>query len=178
MRQRQIPYRASIWSWASVDGPITSGFAQPELADVPLAEIRDIDLMDSPQEIAAQTSARMRIRGRVIPIQKVGDPEASNDNKSYGFRLRNFNVKDMEERTGLLWLDELISDSAGLFALPILEDSDWSFSDHPLIRGLVLVQKGVFYERVASFKISGAKEDVSFKKYAYDIAEEYDIVIQ
>ena len=38
------------------------------------------------------------------------------------------------------------------YILPIVEDSDWRYDQHPMVRGLVLVpHEGVFFQRVGYF---------------------------
>jgi hypothetical protein len=138
---------APSWSWASVEGPVKSSFIQPDLATVPLVEVK----LENPSARTSNTAlglGNLDTRALVLKgkLKRVSAVRAEHDTIT-----RAAQIYVGERELGRIEYDVLLSSLAKTYILPILEDTDWSSSHYPAIRGLALVWKGDHYERVGLF---------------------------
>jgi len=147
---RTPEYIAPSWSWASVKGSVTSSLLQPDLASVPLAEVKSVTVLTSDFEDATGPVSD----GIVTLIGKLKQASDINfsEHHDYGTSHRRANIYHAERKMG--WVDYDIappSNDLPTFVVPVVEDADWSFSHFPSIHGIAMVCHGTHFERVGAF---------------------------
>jgi hypothetical protein len=138
------------WSWASVAGAVKSILVQPDLATVPLIEVRFESLAAStssaPQDATEGALGALVLRGKLKRVRE-----------EYDTQDRQAKVYSGDIHLGWIDYDVLPSGNAqhDTYILPIVEDMDWSSWHHPNIHGLALARNHdhlLHFERTGLFR--------------------------
>ncbi len=164
LEPRGTDYVAPSWSWASTKGIAASSFFQPELASVPLVQVKSVtasasDVDADPSGIVDHGVLTVVGRMRLVSDVKIAVHERA------GTSHRRADVYHGEREMG--WVDydvALPSNDLPTFITPVLQDTDWSFSHYPRIWGIAIVHREAYFERVGAFQSRSrskaeAKED-------------------
>ena len=171
---RKRSYVAPTWSWAAVDGQITSRHSTGARNWERLIEIKSVDTEPHPLDKAGTgqvfsgvltiTGALMKVTDQVSIVppynrQNFGGPnEMGILSTSERGLARPWATGVGHVCIGTLYLDVAPVEFADLFFLPFHGDLFHSSSPHHLV-GLVLVQNARFYERVGLFRIGIARPE-------------------
>ena len=153
LEPRTAEYIAPSWSWASVKGSVTSSFLQPDLANVPLVEVKSVTASTSDCDEDATGPVSDGVLTIIGRLKQVSDIKFNRgDNERVGASYRRADVYHAERKMG--WVNyDIYPPSSDLptFIVPIVEDKDWSFSHYPRIHGIAMVYRETFFERVGAF---------------------------
>jgi hypothetical protein len=155
---------------------VKSSFTQPDLATVPLIEVRFEALAAStssaPQNATEGALGALVLRGKLKSVRE-----------EYDIQDRQANVYSGEMHLGWIDYDVLPSGYAqnDTYILPIVEDMDWSSWCYPDIYGLALTRKHdhlLHFERAGLFRSATLNKRDKLADYQwFHAGEDQDVYI-
>ena len=153
LEPRIAEYIAPSWSWASITGSVTSSLLQPDLASIPLAEVKSVAVSTSEFDHDATGPVSAGVLTMIGKLKQVSVIKFNRgDDSNVGISHRQADVYHEERKLG--WVDYDVDPTLSdlpTFILPVSQDTDWSFSHYPSIRGIAMLYRETHFERLGFF---------------------------